>query len=86
MSTTSTIEVTMDDALRSSVQRILADINLTGSDAIGFLYNTIVHEGTLPARSCTPNEETIAAMREAESGNLPQATSVTELRMLREDD
>jgi DNA-damage-inducible protein J len=82
-----TIEIPVDGTLRADAQHVLAQQGLTLPEAISMFLKTVVHDGNMPVVFRTPNAETIAAMKEAEEGNLYQASSVAEfMRSLREDD
>ena len=52
---------------------------LTVSDAVRLLLTKVAHEKALPFELLTPNEETIAAMKEARRGGLASSDSVDAL-------
>ena len=54
-------------------------MGLTVSDAFRLLLTRIAREKKLPFEPLTPNETTIAAMREARAGNLRSFDSVEAL-------
>jgi len=54
-------------------------MGLTLSDAFRLLLTRVAREHTLPFEPWTPNEETIAAMREARKGGL-EAVTLDELQ------
>ncbi len=82
-----TIEITVDPALRADAQQVLAEEGLTIGEAVEMFLKTVVHDGSLPAVYRVPNEETLAAIREAESGTLPKyADAKSFMRSLVEDD
>ena len=84
---TRSIQFDVDENLQATAQQVLAEEGLTIAQAYSMFLRTVVHDGTMPLVFKTPNEETLAALREAESGNLPSASSVEELmRMLHEED
>lgn len=82
-----TIEISVDGTLRANAQQVLADEGLTIPEAFAMFLRTVVHDGTMPGMYRIPNEETRAAIREAEEGNLPRASTVEEfMRAIREGD
>jgi len=84
---TSSIQVDVDETLRADAQQVLAAEGLTISDAFSMLLETVVHDRSLPIVFRKPNAETLAAMREIESGHLQSASTVEEfMRMMHEDD
>ena len=58
---------------------MLAAMGLSVSDAVRLLLTRIAREKALPFEPLTPNEETIAAMREARRGKLTSVASVEAL-------
>ena len=58
---------------------VLAAMGLTVSGALRLLLTKVAHEKALPFAPLVPNADTIAAMREARRGQLPQFDSVEEL-------
>jgi len=82
-----TIEISVDGTLRADAQQVLADEGLTIPEAFNMFLQTVVHDRTMPGIYRVPNEETLAALRELDSKDLPTAHSVEELmRALREED
>lgn len=82
-----TIEISVDGALRADAQQVLAAEGLTLPEAFSMFLHAVVHDGTMPGMYKVPNDETLAALRELDSDNLPRASSVEEfMRSLREDD
>ena len=58
---------------------VLAAMGLTVSDAVRLLLTRVAHEKALPFAPLLPNAPTIAAMKEARAGNLPQFEDVQSL-------
>ncbi len=56
-----------------------AAMGLTVSDAVRLFLTRGAREKALPFAPLVPNDETIAAMKEARAGNLPQFKDVTSL-------
>jgi DNA-damage-inducible protein J len=75
------IHARIDPRLKKSAEAIFSDLGLSTTEAIRlFLRQVELHRG-LPFPIVTPNEETIAAMREANSGKrLKRYRSFHELR------
>jgi DNA-damage-inducible protein J len=65
--------------VKEEASSVLAAMGLTVSDAFRLLLTRIAREKKLPFEPLTPNETTIAAMREARAGNLRSFDSVAAL-------
>jgi DNA-damage-inducible protein J len=65
--------------IKEEASSVLAAMGLTVSDAFRLLLTRIAREKKLPFEPLTPNETTIAAMREARAGNLKSFDSVAAL-------
>ena len=65
--------------IKEEASSVLAAMGLTVSDAFRLLLTRIAREKKLPFEPLTPNETTIAAMREARAGNLRSFDSVAAL-------
>ena len=78
----------VDSALLAQANEVLAKDGITLSDAFRQMMNYIVVEGWAPYLQCLePNEETLAAMAEAERGDLITIGTVSDLMAeLNEDD
>ena len=74
------VQTRIDGEIKKEAAAVLASMGLTVSDAVRLLLTKIAHEHALPFDPLVPNETTIAAMREAQSGNLPRANSINDLR------
>jgi DNA-damage-inducible protein J len=60
--------------VKAEAAAVLAPMGLTMSDAVRLLLTRIAGEKALPFEPLIPNEETIAAMREAREGRLETVT------------
>jgi DNA-damage-inducible protein J len=87
MSENSVIRARIDEKTKAEAAAVLGAMGLTLSDAFRMLVRRIATEKALPFEPLVPNEETIAAMREARAGGLPQFKSSKDLlRELNEGD
>jgi len=87
MGENSVVRARIDEATKKEASAVLAAMGLTLSDAFRLLVKRIATEKALPFEPLVPNEETIAAMREARAGGLPRfKTSADLLRELNEGD
>ena len=66
------IHVCVNREVKKEASAVLAAMGLTVSDAVRLLLTRIAHEKALPFAPLVPNAATIAAMKEAQAGNLPQ--------------
>jgi DNA-damage-inducible protein J len=75
------IHARVDPKLKKSAERIFSDIGISTTEAIRlFMKQVVLHRG-LPFPVAVPNEETLAAMREANSPEtLRRFRSFRELR------
>ncbi|MCL2483543.1 MAG: type II toxin-antitoxin system RelB/DinJ family antitoxin [Propionibacteriaceae bacterium] len=73
------VRARVDENVKNEAAAVLAAIGLTVSDAFRMLLVRTATEKALPFDPLVPNETTIAAIREARAGNLPQFTSTDEL-------
>ena len=78
----------IDADILAQANEVLAREGITLADALHQMMSYIVAEGRMPHFQCiVPNEETLAAMAEAESGDLVIVGTVAELMAeLNEDD
>ena len=78
----------VDADILASANEILSKEGITLTEALHQLMNYIVVEGRMPHFHCIePNEETLAAIADAEQGNLITVGSLSELMAdLNEDD
>jgi DNA-damage-inducible protein J len=87
MTDNSVVRARIDERTKKEAAAVLRAMGLTLSDAFRLLVKRIAAEKALPFEPLVPNEETIAAMREARTGNLPRFKNAKDLlRELNEDD
>ena len=79
MTESAVVRARIDEATKIEASAVLASMGLTLSDAFRLLLKRVAKEKALPFEPLIPNEETIAAMREARSGNLPRFKTVEDL-------
>jgi len=79
MAANALVQTRIDRVIKEEAAAVLAAMGLTVSDAVRLLLTKVAHDKTLPFEPLTPNKTTIAAMREARTGNLPRADSVAAL-------
>ena len=87
MSTT-VFSASVDDDILAQANEVLAREGITLTEALNQMMKYIVSEGRMPHFQCfEPNEETLEAIAEAESGNLITVGTVADLLAeLNEDD
>ena len=76
MPANSVVRARIDEHIKNEASAVLASIGLTASDAFRMLMTRIARDKALPFEPLVPNEETIAAMREARNGRLPRFKTV----------
>jgi len=75
MALTATVRARVEPDLKKEVEEILSQIGITTSQAINMFLNGIKRERGIPMELKIPNEETLQAMRDAESGiNMEEIT------------
>ena len=79
MTENTVVRARIDERIKSEASAVLASIGLTASDAFRMMMTRIAREKALPFEPLVPNEETIAAMREARRGKLPRFKTVEDL-------
>ena len=79
MPANSVVRARIDEHIKNEASAVLASIGLTASDAFRMLMTRIARDKALPFEPLVPNEETIAAMREARNGRLPRFKTVEDL-------
>src|SRR5215208_779225 len=85
MSKTSVVRARIEPELKEGAERILSEVGLTPSTAVGILYRRIISERGFPISLKVPNETTRAALEDAMLGrNLKEIHSIYEI--LEEDD
>ena len=73
------VQARIDSAIKQEATAVLAAMGLTVSDYVRIGLTKVAIEKTIPFEPLIPNEETIAAMKEARLGKLPTFDSVDEL-------
>jgi DNA-damage-inducible protein J len=73
MPTNSVVRARIDERVKAEAEVVLASIGLTVSDAFRMMMIRIAKERALPFEPFVPNDETIAAMKAARSGELVTA-------------
>jgi DNA-damage-inducible protein J len=87
MAVNSVVRARIDEATKKEAAAVLATMGLSLSDAFRLMLKRVAAEKALPFEPLVPNEETIAAMREARAGDLPRSRTVKDLlRDLNEGD
>ena len=76
MSAESVIRVWVDKKLKRQATDVLRDMGLTPSDAFRIMMTRIAAEKKLPFELLVPNATTIAAMKEARTGELKSYVNV----------
>ena len=79
MTANALVTTRIDGAVKEEASTVLAAMGLTISDAVRLMLTRVAHEHALPFDPLIPNEETIAAMKEARKGNLPSFATAEEL-------
>lgn len=79
MSANSVVRARIDKDLKEEATIVLASIGLTVSDAFRLMLVRVVAEKALPFDPLVPNDETIAAMRDARLGHVKFFESVDAL-------
>ena len=73
------VQTRIDRDIKEEAAAALAAMGLTVSDAVRLLLTRVAHDKALPFEPLTPNEATIAAMKEARAGKLARFASVDAL-------
>lgn len=73
------VQTRIDAAIKSEAAAVLAEAGLTLSDAVRLLLTRVARDKALPFELFMPNEETVAAMREAREGKLASFATVEAL-------
>jgi DNA-damage-inducible protein J len=68
------VRARIDEQIKEEAAAVLATMGLTVSDAVRLMLTRVAREHTLPFNPLIPNEETVAAMKEARRGNLETVT------------
>jgi DNA-damage-inducible protein J len=73
------VQARIDGEIKEEAAAVLAAMGLTVSDAVRLMLTRVAREKALPFEPLIPNVTTIAAMKEARSGNLPRFDSIQSL-------
>ncbi len=76
MAANAVVRARIDEHIKEEASAVLAAMGLTVSDAFRIMLTRVAREKALPFEPLIPNETTIAAMREARTGNLKSFESV----------
>jgi len=79
MSANAVVRARIDEQIKNEAAAVLASVGLTVSDAFRLMLTRVAREKALPFEPLIPNEETIAAMREARQGGLQKFDSIEAL-------
>lgn len=83
---TAVVRARIDPNIKQEAAAVLQAIGLSVSDVVRLLMVRIAAEKRLPFAPLVPNAETIAAIEEADRGELTYVSSVEEMRDLLERD
>ena len=73
------VQARIDGKIKKEAAIVLAAIGLTVSDAVRLMLTRVAQDKALPFEPLIPNAETIAAMEEADRGDLPSFNTIEEL-------
>lgn len=79
MAANAVVRARIDEQTKAEASAVLATIGLTVSDAFRLMLTRVAREKALPFDPLIPNNETIAAMREAREGKLKSFDSIDAL-------
>lgn len=79
MSRAASIHARIDPRLKHDAEEILHKLGLNTSQAINAFYAQIVHVRGIPFELKLPNEDTLAAMKELDSGKVKTYESMKDL-------
>jgi DNA-damage-inducible protein J len=79
MASNALVQTRINADIKLEASAVLASMGLTVSDAVRLLLTKVAHDRALPFDPLIPNEETIAAMKEAKKGGLRSFSSVKSL-------
>ena len=74
------VQARVDQSVKDEASIVLAAMGLTISDAVRMMLTRVVRERSLPFDALIPNEETIAAIREAREGKAKAFDSIEALK------
>ncbi len=73
------VRARIDENIKEEAATVLATMGLTVSDAFRLMLTRVAVEKALPFEPLIPNDETIAAMKEARRGKLESFSNVDDL-------
>ena len=79
MAANALVQTRIDGKVKEEAAAVLSSMGLTVSDAVRLMLTRVAHDKALPFDPLIPNEETVAAMREARAGGLKKYGSVDAL-------
>lgn len=79
MAANALVQTRINSDVKDEAAAVLAAMGLTVSEAVRLLLTRVAHDKALPFDPLIPNETTIAAMKEARAGSLPQVESIADL-------
>ena len=79
MTANAVIRARISEGIKEEATAVLAAMGLTPSDAFRIMMTKVAKEKALPFEPLIPNEETIAAMKEARKGKLKSFSSINDL-------
>jgi len=79
MAANALVQTRIDGKVKEEAAAVLSSMGLTVSDAVRLMLTRVAHDKALPFEPLIPNEETVAAMREARAGGLKKYGSVDAL-------
>lgn len=74
MAANALVTTRINEDIKHEASEVLSTMGLTVSDAVRLMLTKIAREKALPFEIWQPNEKTLAALREAESGTLKNMT------------
>jgi len=79
MTANSLVQARIDPEIKKEASVASVSMGLSVSDAVRSMLARVAIEKSLPFDLLTPNETTLAAMREVRAGRFPSAESIDEL-------
>ena len=79
MTANAVVRARINGSIKEEATAVLAAMGLTPSDAFRIMMTRVAREKALPFEPLIPNEETIAAIKEARIGKLKSFSSVDDL-------
>jgi DNA-damage-inducible protein J len=79
MTANAVVRARISEGIKEEATAVLAAMGLTPSDAFRIMMTKVAKEKALPFDPLIPNEETIAAMKEARKGKLKSFSSINDL-------